>query len=83
MLLHAAGLAATFCGNQRGGHDAARWIRLFHRGFFVALGCTGAFTREAVAQSFPTRAVRYIMPLPAGSETDVFGRTLSRQLGDM
>ena len=47
--------------------------------FFVALGCTGAFTHEAVAQSFPTRAVRYIMPLPAGSETDVFGRTLRTQ----
>ena len=35
------------------------------------------------AQGFPTRAVRYIMPLPAGSETDVFGRTLSRQLGEL
>ncbi len=34
------------------------------------------------AQVFPTRAVRYIMPLPAGSETDVFARTLARQLGD-
>ncbi len=38
---------------------------------------------QANAQSYPTRAVRYLMPLPAGSETDVFGRTLSRQLGDM
>jgi tripartite-type tricarboxylate transporter receptor subunit TctC len=37
---------------------------------------------DAGAQNFPTRAVRYIMPLPAGSETDVFGRTLARQLGD-
>ena len=37
---------------------------------------------EAAAQNFPTRAVRYIMPLPAGSETDVFARTLARQLGD-
>lgn len=34
------------------------------------------------AQVFPARAVRYIMPLPAGSETDVFGRTLARQLGE-
>ncbi len=40
------------------------------------------FAAEANAQNFPTRAVRYIMPLPAGSETDVFARTLARQLGD-
>jgi tripartite-type tricarboxylate transporter receptor subunit TctC len=38
---------------------------------------------EAVAQNFPLRAVRYLMPLPAGSETDVFARTLARQLGDV
>lgn len=34
----------------------------------------------ATAQGFPARAVRYIMPLPAGGETDVFARTLARQL---
>lgn len=34
------------------------------------------------AQSFPARPVRYIMPLPAGSETDTFARVLARQLGD-
>ena len=32
--------------------------------------------------AFPARTVRYILPLPAGSETDVFARTLARQLGD-
>jgi tripartite-type tricarboxylate transporter receptor subunit TctC len=41
------------------------------------------FAAQAGAQNYPTRAVRYLMPLPAGSETDVFGRTLARQLGDM
>jgi tripartite-type tricarboxylate transporter receptor subunit TctC len=40
------------------------------------------FVNEAGAQNFPARAMRYIMPLPAGSETDVFARTLARQLGD-
>ena len=29
---------------------------------------------EAAAQAFPARPVRYIMPLPAGSETDIFAR---------
>ena len=40
------------------------------------------FAPAAGAQGFPARAVRYIMPLPAGSETDVFARTLARQLGE-
>ncbi|MGH8701401.1 MAG: Bug family tripartite tricarboxylate transporter substrate binding protein, partial [Burkholderiales bacterium] len=35
------------------------------------------------AQSFPTRPVRYIMPLPAGQETDVFARILARRLGEV
>jgi tripartite-type tricarboxylate transporter receptor subunit TctC len=33
-------------------------------------------------QAFPARPVRYIMPLPAGSETDLFARVLAKQLGD-
>jgi tripartite-type tricarboxylate transporter receptor subunit TctC len=36
----------------------------------------------ATAQSFPARAVRYILPLPAGQETDVFARVLARRLGE-
>ena len=40
------------------------------------------FAPASGAQGFPARAVRYIMPLPAGSETDVFARTLARQLGE-
>ncbi len=46
---------------------------------------TGAAAQSPTpaAQSFPARAVRLIMPLPAGSETDVFARTLGRQLGDV
>jgi tripartite-type tricarboxylate transporter receptor subunit TctC len=55
------------------------------RGYYAI--CTGlllatVLTAETGAQNFPVRAVRYIMPLPAGSETDVFARTLARQLGD-
>jgi tripartite-type tricarboxylate transporter receptor subunit TctC len=36
----------------------------------------------ADAQSFPARPVRYIMPLPAGQETDVFARVLAYRLGE-
>jgi len=49
--------------------------------------CTGVFlgtfiATGAAAQAFPARPVRYLMPLPAGSETDIFARVLAKQLGD-
>ena len=37
---------------------------------------------DAAAQSFPARPVRYIMPLPAGSETDIFARVLAKHLAE-
>ena len=37
----------------------------------------------ASGQTFPTRAVRYIMPLPAGSETDTAARLISRRLAEI
>jgi len=37
---------------------------------------------DAGAQGFPARPVRYVMPLPAGGETDVFGRVLAKQLSE-
>ncbi len=55
-------------------------------GATLVLPCTNPLWAQtplaAQSQSFPLRAVRYILPLPAGSETDVFARTLARQLGD-
>lgn len=49
--------------------------------------CTGVLLgtfipAEADAQTFPARAVRYIMPLPAGNETDLFARVLAKQLAE-
>ena len=38
--------------------------------------------QHAAAQGFPTRPVRYIMPLPPGGETDIFGRVLAKHLSD-
>jgi len=45
---------------------AAGWLAVIH----------------AAAQGFPARPVRYIMPLPAGGETDVFARVLAKHLAD-
>ncbi len=61
-------------------------MRYKHCTVFAGLSVAATFvtvlTTGAAAQAFPARAVRYIMPLPAGSETDVFARTLARQLAD-
>jgi len=35
---------------------------------------------DTAAQNFPARPVRYVMPLPAGSETDIFARVLAKHL---
>jgi tripartite-type tricarboxylate transporter receptor subunit TctC len=45
----------------------------------VALAAVAA---DSPAQSFPSRTVRYILPLPAGQETDVFARVFARRLGE-
>ena len=48
-----------------------------------AAGLAGALMAAATAaQTFPSRPVRYLMPLPAGSETDTFARVLAKQLSD-
>lgn len=43
---------------------------------------SGWFAASALAQGFPARPVRYLMPLPAGSETDLFGRVLTKELSE-
>jgi len=56
-------------------------MREYHRvagAVFLVASCVAA----ASAQTFPSRPVRYIMPLPAGGETDIFARVLARQLTD-
>jgi len=63
---------------MQGGNSGIVW------GAFALMSAAflGALSAPASAQTFPARAVRLIMPLPAGSETDVFARTLARHLGD-
>jgi tripartite-type tricarboxylate transporter receptor subunit TctC len=55
------------------------------RGIVAALVFTALGASTAVAQDWPTKAIRAIVPLTAGSATDMIGRTvleqLSQQLG--
>jgi tripartite-type tricarboxylate transporter receptor subunit TctC len=54
-------------------------------GFATALVLTALGASTAAAQDWPTKAIRAIVPLTAGSATDMIGRTvldqLSQQLG--
>lgn len=53
----------------------------FYCVLFIAVGAAG-ISLDSSAQSFPSRPVRYILPLPAGQETDVFARVFARRLGE-
>ncbi len=43
---------------------------------------TGLSPGDASAQTYPVKAVRLIVPFPAGGATDIFARVLSQKLGE-
>jgi len=56
-----------------------RYFPLFP--FLFSLGCALA-TGAAVAQQFPAKPVRLILPFPPGGPTDLLGRSISQKLGE-
>lgn len=49
----------------------------------VLLVCAAAaLPATAVAQGYPTRAIRFIVPFPPGGGNDIVGRVIARQLGE-
>jgi tripartite-type tricarboxylate transporter receptor subunit TctC len=55
-------------------HDAA----IIFCGFLLALT---AFAAPAVAEDYPARSIRLIIPFPPGGSNDVVGRIIANQLG--
>jgi tripartite-type tricarboxylate transporter receptor subunit TctC len=47
---------------------------------FAITALAAAFVAPAQAQSFPTKAVRIVVPYPAGGSTDVLARALANEL---
>ncbi len=44
--------------------------------------CAGTVSSTTVAQHYPARAVRIVVPFPPGAATDILGRLLAQKLGD-
>src|SRR5688500_18338785 len=71
--------------NRRGGR-ASRTSRLGHTGgamriaVISALAVVSSFATAASVQSYPTKAVRVVVPFTPGSTTDIIARTVTERL---
>lgn len=56
------------------------WVRM--SAALLVGGIHGALPQAAAAQSFPARPIRFIVPFPPGTSTDVVVRLVSQRLAD-
>ena len=50
---------------------------------FLALLVAASFALPALAQSFPTKPLRWIVPFPPGGSTDTFSRVVAQKLAEV
>ncbi len=51
-------------------------------GRVAAVLAVAAFSAQAMAQAYPSKSIRFVVPFPAGSATDVVGRIVAQAFGD-
>src|SRR5690242_12794938 len=51
-------------------------------GCLLALASSGLLAAHAQQASFPTKAIRMVIPFPAGGPTDALGRRIAQSLSD-
>ena len=49
----------------------------------ASAGCLAAIANEALAQAYPVRPIRLVVPYASGGPSDILGRTLSLKLGEI
>ena len=48
----------------------------------IALACVAGLSFSALAQQYPAKPLRMVVPFPAGGPTDIVGRTIGQKLND-
>lgn len=48
----------------------------------AALLCATAFAPVALAETYPSRPIRFIVPFPPGNSADLIGRTIARKISE-
>jgi tripartite-type tricarboxylate transporter receptor subunit TctC len=61
-------------------HPNRRALSLALASVFVGVMALGA--NAALAQAYPNKALKFVVPFPAGSATDVVGRIVAQAMGD-
>ena len=51
----------------------------YRAALLLALAC---FTGHAMAQAYPSKPIKFVVPFPAGSATDVVGRIVAQAMGE-
>jgi tripartite-type tricarboxylate transporter receptor subunit TctC len=49
---------------------------------FFAVICAAGMSALALAQTYPSKPIKLVIPFPAGGATDIIGRTLAQKLGE-
>jgi tripartite-type tricarboxylate transporter receptor subunit TctC len=57
-------------------------MRLFCRCFILAASCVILFGSAALAQDYPSRPVRIVVPYPAGGSNDIIARIVAQKLSE-